>query len=253
MMIGCDAAGIGPDGEEVVVYPVVVQGDGSSSILSEHFQGTVAERVTVPAPSLIPKPAELTFAECACLPTAWLTAYRMLTTKARLTAGDSVLVQGAGGGVATAAVVLAGALGIRAYATSRDAAKRARAESLGAQAFEPGARLPERVDAVIETVGQATFDHSMKSTKMGGRIVVSGATSGHLPEVNLRRVFALQLEILGTSMGTPDELGSLLDLLAKTGVRPVIDSVHPFSDARKAFERLHSGEVFGKVVIDHTA
>jgi D-arabinose 1-dehydrogenase-like Zn-dependent alcohol dehydrogenase len=106
---------------------------------------------------------------------------------------------------------------------------------------------------VIETVGEATFDHSMKCAKMGARIVVSGATSGHLPALNLRRVFALQLEILGTSMGTPDELRGLLDLMAKTGTRPVIDSVHPFSDARKAFERLHSGDVFGKVVIDHTA
>ena len=93
----------------------------------------------------------------------------------------------------------------------------------------------------------------MKCAKFGGRIVVSGATSGHLPEVNLRRVFALQLEILGTSMGTPEELSGLLTLMAKTGARPVIDSVHPFSDVRAAFERLHSGDVFGKVVIDHTA
>jgi NADPH:quinone reductase-like Zn-dependent oxidoreductase len=253
MILGCDAAGVGPDGGDVVVYSVVVLPNGAWSILSEKFPGTVAERVAVPAENLVPKPAELTFAEAACLPTAWLTAYRMLTTKGRIGEDGAVLVQGAGGGVATAAVVLGNALGARVYATSRDAGKRERIEALGAKAFEPGARLPERCDVVIETVGAATFDHSMKSAKMGGRIVVSGATSGHLPEVNLRRVFALQLEILGSTMGTPEELAGLLTLMAKTGVRPVIDSVHPFSDARAAFERLNSGDVFGKVVLDHTA
>ncbi|MFB9444360.1 zinc-binding dehydrogenase [Dactylosporangium vinaceum] len=253
MILGCDAAGIGPDGAEVVVYPVVYTDKGAFSILSEYYPGTVAERVTVPAYNLVPKPVELSFAEAACLPTAWLTAYRMLTTKGRLESDGAVLVQGAGGGVATAAVLLGRALGARVYATSRDAAKRERIAALGATAFEPGSRLPERVDVVIETVGEATFEHSMKSTKTGGRIVVSGATSGHLPKVDLRRVFALQLEILGTSMGTPEELAALMELLARTGIRPVIDSVVPFSEARKAFELLHSGDVFGKVVLDHTA
>jgi NADPH:quinone reductase-like Zn-dependent oxidoreductase len=252
MILGCDAAGIGPDGAEVVVYPVVHTEKGDFSILSEYYPGTVAERVAVPAHNLVAKPAELTFAEAACLPTAWLTAYRMLTTKGRLTEGGAVLVQGAGGGVATAAVLLGTALGARVYATSRDAAKRERIAALGASAFEPGARLPERVDVVVETVGEATFEHSMKSAKAGGRIVVSGATSGYQPRLNLRRVFALQLEVLGTSMGTPEELADLMALLARTGIRPVIDSVVPFAEARKAFELLHSGDVFGKVVIDHS-
>ncbi|MET7394714.1 zinc-binding dehydrogenase [Dactylosporangium sp. NPDC005572] len=253
MILGCDAAGVGPDGSDVVVYPVVYTEKGDFSILSEFYQGTVAERVTVPAYNLVPKPAELSFAEAACLPTAWLTAYRMLTTRGRLEADGAVLVQGAGGGVATAAVLIAKALGARVYATSRDAAKREKIAALGATALEAGARLPERVDVVIETVGEATFEHSMKAAKLGGRIVVSGATSGHLPKVNLRRVFALQLEILGTSMGTPEELADLMALMARTGVRPIIDSVVPFSDVRKAFEHLHSGDIFGKVVIDHTA
>jgi NADPH:quinone reductase-like Zn-dependent oxidoreductase len=252
MILGCDAAGIGPDGAEVVVYPVVHTEKGDFSILSEYYPGTVAERVAVPAHNLVAKPAELTFAEAACLPTAWLTAYRMLTTKGRLTEGGAVLVQGAGGGVATAAVLLGTALGARVYATSRDAAKRERIAALGASAVEPGARLPERVDVVVETVGEATFEHSMKSAKAGGRIVVSGATSGYQPRLNLRRVFALQLEVLGTSMGTPEELADLMALLARTGIRPVIDSVVPFAEARKAFELLHSGDVFGKVVIDHS-
>jgi NADPH:quinone reductase-like Zn-dependent oxidoreductase len=193
----------------------------------------------------------LSFAEAACLPTAWLTAYRMLTTKGHLPDGGSVLVQGAGGGVATAAVVLGRALGARVYATSRDAAKRERIAALGATALEPGARLPERVDVVIETVGAATFDHSMKCTTAGGRIVVSGATAGHLPEVNLRRVFALQLEILGSTMGTTEELGALLALCAEREVRPVIDSEFAFDDVRDALAKLESGNVFGKIVLRH--
>jgi NADPH:quinone reductase-like Zn-dependent oxidoreductase len=252
MILGCDAAGVDPEGNEVVVYSVISESDGARSILSERYPGTLAERVAVPAGNLVPKPAELSFVEAACLPTAWLTAYRMLTTKGRLPENGSVLVQGAGGGVATAAVVLGVALGARVYATSRDAAKRERIAALGATALESGVRLPERVDVVIETVGEATFDHSMKCAKQGGRIVVSGATAGHLPAVNLRRVFAGELEILGSMMGTAEELGQLLRLCADRGVRPIVDSVHAFSDVRGAFERLASGEIFGKVVLDHT-
>jgi NADPH:quinone reductase-like Zn-dependent oxidoreductase len=253
MILGCDAAGIDPEGNPVVVYPLIADpGDPRGiSILSEHFPGTLAERVAVPRTSLLPKPPELSFTDAACLPTAWLTAWRMLTTRGRVQDADAVLVQGAGGGVATAAVVLAAAMGKRVYATSRDAAKRERIAALGATAVEPGARLPERVDLVIETVGAATFDHSMKSAAPMARIVVSGATAGYEPTVNLRRVFAMQLEILGTSMGTPDELSALLAFLAERDVRPVVDSVHPFSRVDEAFARLESGEVFGKVVLDH--
>ena len=138
------------------------------------------------------------------------------------------------------------------YATSRDPQKRDRVAALGATAVEPGARLPERVDVVIETVGAATFDHSLKCAAPGGRIVVSGATSGHLPQVNLRRVFALQLEILGSMMGTPDDMRELLALCVERGVRPIIDSVYGFSEVRDAFAKLHAGDVFGKVVLDHS-
>ncbi|MFD0967670.1 zinc-binding dehydrogenase [Plantactinospora endophytica] len=255
MILGCDAAGVDPDGNEVVVYPVVPDpaDPRGLSLLSERHPGTLAERVAVPRANLVPKPPGLTFAEVACLPTAWLTAYRMLTTRGRVEAGESVLVQGAGGGVATAAVVLAVALGKRVYATSRDPGKRDRITGLGATAVEPGARLPERVDVVIETVGAATFDHSLKSAAPGARIVVSGATAGYEPPVNLRRVFAMQLEILGSTMGTPAELAELLGLCVQRGIRPVIDSSYPFSEVRPAFARLLSGEVFGKVVLDHTA
>jgi len=146
--------------------------------------------------------------------------------------------------------VLGVALGARTYATSRDASKRARITELGATALEPGARLPERVDVVIETVGAATFDHSLKATAPGGRIVVSGATSGHQATVDLRRVFFLQQEIVGSTMGTRDELAALATLCVTRGIRPIVDSVHPWSDVRAAFERLASGEVFGKVVVE---
>lgn len=253
MILGCDAAGLDPSGAEVVVYPVIDDpaDPRGYSLLSERHPGTIAERVAVPRANVVPKPAGVSFADAACLPTAWLTAYRMLVTRGRIDEGEAVLVQGAGGGVATAAVVLATALGKRVYATSRDASKRERIATLGATAVEPGARLPERVDVVIETVGAATFDHSLKSAAFGGRIVVSGATSGHEPKVNLRRVFAMQLEILGTSMGTAEELSALLTLCQERGIRPVIDSVYPFSEVEAAFARLHSGEVFGKVVVDH--
>ncbi len=259
MILGNDAAGVDPDGNEVVVHAVI--GDPSSgdetmdpkrTLLSEKYPGTLAEFVAVPRRNLVPKPAALSFTDAACLPTAWLTAYRMLTVRGRLPEGGSVLVQGAGGGVATAAVVLAGALGARVYATSRDAGKRERIAALGATAVEPGARLPERVDVVIETVGAPTIEHSLKCAAQGGRIVVCGTTGGHLATVDLRRLFFLQLEIVGSTMGTRDELAALAQLCADSGIRPAVDSVYGFSEAAAAFAKLESGDVFGKIVLDHT-
>jgi D-arabinose 1-dehydrogenase-like Zn-dependent alcohol dehydrogenase len=154
-----------------------------------------------------------------------------------------VLVQGAGGGVATAAIVLGKAAGLRVFATSRDEAKRKRAVELGAvEALESGARLPQRVDAVIETVGAATWSHSVKSLKPGGTLVISGATSGDRPS-------HAELKVVGSTMGTKDELEDLLAFCAATGVRPVVDEVLPMDRAREGFERLASGEQFGKVVL----
>ncbi|WP_234375498.1 zinc-binding dehydrogenase, partial [Streptomyces sp. CB01373] len=221
------------------------------SILTERYQGTFAERVAVPTWNVLPKPKELSFEEAACLPTAWLTAYRMLFTNAGVRPGDSVLVQGAGGGVATAAIVLGRAAGLRVFATSRDEAKRRRAVELGAvDALEPGARLPQRVDAVIETVGAATWSHSVRSLRPGGTIVISGATSGDRPShAELTRIFFLELKVVGSTMGTKDELEDLLSFCAATGVRPVIDEVLPLDRAREGFERLESGGHFGKVVL----
>ena len=257
MILGCDGAGVDKDGNEVVLYSVIGQtGHGVGpherrSILTERYQGTFAEKVSVPAWNVLPKPKELTFEQAACLPTAWLTAYRMLFTNASVRPGDSVLVQGAGGGVATAAIVLAKAAGLRVYATSRDAGKRDRALELGAHGvYEPGARLPERVDAVIETVGAATWSHSVKSLRRGGTLVISGTTSGPSPKsAELNRIFFLELKVVGSTMGSKDEMEDLLNFCAVTGVRPVIDSVLPMDRAREGFEHLARGEVFGKIVL----
>ena len=258
MVLGCDGAGVTEDGAEVVVHAVVsdpdFRGDETldpkRSLLSEQHDGTLADVVSVPRRNLVPKPSELSFAEAACLPTAWLTAYRMLFTQARAQPGQTVLVQGAGGGVSTALVAIGAATGLRMWVTSRDGGKRERALGLGAdQAFETGARLPERVDSVMETVGEPTWDHSLKSLRQGGTLVVSGATGGHRAVTDLRRVFFLQQRIVGSTMGTRDELVQLLRLMATTGLRPVIDSQRPLEEAGEAFARLASGEVFGKLVL----
>lgn len=257
MILGCDAAGVDSDGNEVVVHSVIgATGHGVNpgerpSLLTENYQGTFAERVAVPQWNIVPKPDELTFAEAACLPTAWLTAYRMLFTKAQARPGDSVLVQGAGGGVATAAIVLGSAAGLRVFATSRDAEKRSRALELGAEvAVESGARLPHKVDAVLETVGAATWSHSLKSLRPGGTLVVSGATSGSNPTATeLNRIFFQEISVLGSTMGTKEELSALLDFCAAKGVRPVIDSTLPLDQARTGLAKVASGEVFGKVVL----
>jgi NADPH:quinone reductase-like Zn-dependent oxidoreductase len=258
MVLGCDAAGVTDDGAEVVVHAVISTPgwtgdetlDPRRTLLSELHDGTLAETVVVPERNLLPKPADLAWAEAACLPTAWLTAYRMLFTQSGLRPGDRVLVQGAGGGVATAAIVLARAAGFVVYATSRDEDKRTRAAELGAhEVFESGARLPERVDAVIETVGKATWAHSMRALRPGGTLVVSGATSGPDPSADLNRLFFLQLRVVGSTMGTRDELAALLRFCEATGVRPLIDETLPLADARRGFERLAAGTVFGKIVL----
>ncbi|MFI7112885.1 zinc-binding dehydrogenase [Nonomuraea sp. NPDC050227] len=254
IVLGCDASGVDEDGNDVIVHAVIGTGadetlDPRRSLLSEVHDGTFAERVAVPRRNLVPKPAALSFEEAACLPTAWLTAYRMLFDKAGLEPGSTVLVQGAGGGVATALIALGRAGGFRVWATSRSEDKRERARELGAdQVFETGARLPERVDAVMETVGQATWDHSLKSLRPGGRIVVSGATSGAVPSADLNRVFFLQLSVVGTTMGTRDQLQRLAVFLEQTGVRPVIDRTLPMTEARDGFAAMAQGEIFGKIV-----
>jgi NADPH:quinone reductase-like Zn-dependent oxidoreductase len=259
MILGCDAAGYDEDGNEVLVHAVVSDPawtggdetlDPKRSLLSERHQGTFADKVVVPRGNVIPKPGSLSFEEAACLPTAWLTAYRMLFTQGGLKAGDTVLVQGAGGGVATALITLARAGGLRVLATSRDEGKRTRALELGAhEVFESGARLPVKVDAVMETVGRATWSHSIRSLRPGGAIVISGTTSGpKLDDAELTRIFFLQLRVIGSTMGTRAELASLVTMLDATGTRPLIDRTLPMDQARDGFAAMAEGDVFGKIV-----
>ena len=258
MILGCDASGIDADGREVVVHAVINDPSWSGdqtldprrSLLSERFQGALAEQVMVPTANLIPKPAGLSFAEAACLPTAWLTAYRMLFTQSDLKPGNSVLIQGAGGGVATAMIVLAHAAGFRTFVTSRDEAKGARARELGAdEVFATGERLPRKMDAVMETVGAATWSHSIRSLRPGGTVVISGTTSGPEPSnAELTRIFFQQMRVHGSTMGTSAELAGLIEFLDVTGTRPLIDRELPLSDARSGFQAMADGDVFGKIV-----
>jgi NADPH:quinone reductase-like Zn-dependent oxidoreductase len=258
MILGCDAAGLDEDGNEVVVHAVVSDPawtgdetlDPRRSLLSERHQGTFADAVVVPRRNVVPKPASLSFEEAACLPTAWLTAYRMLFTQGGLKAGDSVLVQGAGGGVATALIALARAGGLRVWATSRDESKRKRASELGAhEVFDSNAKLPGKVDAVMETVGRATWSHSIRSLRPGGAIVISGTTSGpKLDDAELTRIFFLQLRVIGSTMGNRNELSALVQMLDATGVRPLIDRTIPMEQAPDGFAAMAGGDVFGKVV-----
>jgi NADPH:quinone reductase-like Zn-dependent oxidoreductase len=257
MILGCDAAGVDEEGNEVVVHSVITDDswrgdetlDPRRSLLSERHQGSLAEKVAVPKRNLLPKPPELTFEHAACLPTAWLTAYRMLFTRGEIAPGMTVLVQGAAGGVATALTVLGSAAGVRVWVTSRSEEKRDQALKLGAdQAFESGARLPERVDAVMETVGQATWKHSIRALKPGGKLVVSGATSGEAPPAELTRVFFLQLSVIGSTMGTRDELERLMRFCRERHITPAIHATMPLADARDGFQALLEGDVVGKIV-----
>lgn len=259
IVLGCDAAGYDEDGNPVVVYPVIADHDAGGgdetldpnrALLSERHDGAFAEYLTVPRRNLVPKPDWLSFEEAACLPVAWTTAYRMLFTQAQLRAGDRVLVQGAGGGVASAAIKLAAAAGAVVYATSRSEAKRADALAWGARwAVPTGERLPERVDIVIETVGEATWAHSLKSLRPGGTVVIAGATTGMNPPADLGRIFYLQQRVIGSTGCTRTELVSLLRMLQSTATRPVIDRVLPLSDIHKGFQLMIDGSLTGKVVV----
>jgi NADPH:quinone reductase-like Zn-dependent oxidoreductase len=260
MILGCDAAGVDEaTGGEVVLSAVIASDDWSGdetldpkrSLLSERHQGTFADYVVVPTRNLLPKPGGMSWAEAACLPTAWLTAYRMLFVQSGLRPGQSVLVQGATGGVGSAAIALARAAGLRVYATARTEAKQQTARELGAhEAFPSGARLPERVDAVLETVGAATWAHSLRSLKPGGVLVISGATSGPNPPADLTRIFFLQLRVVGSTMGTRAELADLVRFLESTGVRPRIDRTLPLERAPEGFAAMAAGELAGKIVYE---
>lgn len=258
MILGCDGAGTLEDGTPVVLYPIIGDPDWRGdetldpkrTLLTEKHQGTMADTVVVPARNAIPTPAGITPAQGAVLGTAWLTAYRMLFTKSGLQPGQTMLVQGASGGVSTALVQLGRAAGMQVWVTGRDEEKRALAERLGAhQTFESGAKLPGKVDAVFESVGEATWKHSMRALKPGGIIVICGTTSGPNPPADLQRLFFLQLRVVGSTMGTREELANLMQFVSTAGIVPEIGTELPMKSASEAFAAMSEGKTAGKIVL----
>lgn len=268
MILGTDAVGILDEdipgkhglkaGREVVLYTFVgTDGAGVApgecrTILSEKYPGTMAEKTAVPSANVFAKPSNLTEIEAAALGTSWLTAYSLLFDAAGVKPGDSVLIQGAGGGVSTAAIQLAQAAGLEVFVTSREADKRVKALKLGAHAaFEIGARLPSKVDAVIESVGAATWSHSMKSVRPGGTIAICGATTGDQPGAELTRLFFQDIRVQGSTMGSREDFARLLRFVERANLHPAIDSVFSGLDAApEAFAKMIEGNVFGKIAIE---
>jgi NADPH:quinone reductase-like Zn-dependent oxidoreductase len=261
-VLGSDGAGVDAEGNEVIVYPLIADPDAGGGdetldprrrMLSDGIDGTFAERIAVPRRNVVAKPPELSWEAAACLGTAWLTAYRMLFGRGDLPAGSTILVQGAGGGLSTALVALGRAGGLRVWVTSRSEVKRAKALALGADAaFADGERLPERVDAVMDSVGQATFKHSLRALRPGGLLVTVGATSGTAVDPELSRVFLNQIRIQGVAMGTRDELRRLARLCVTSGIEPAVDSTYALGDATEGIRKMVDGELFGKVVFHAT-
>jgi len=257
MILGCDGAGELEDGSPVVVYPVIAtpgwRGDETfdprRTLLTELHQGAMAEFCVVPAANVLPRPDSMGAAEAATLGCTYLTAYRMIFTRSGLTPGSTMLVQGAAGGVATALIQLGVAGGMRVWVTARSEEARDRALLLGAdRVFESGARLPERVDGVFDSVGAATWGHSMKAVRPGGVVVTCGATTGTDPSADLQRLFFLQISVIGSTMGTLDELRRLIAFCDAAKVTPVVDEEFALQDAAEAFGAMEQGRP-GKFVL----
>ena len=260
-ILGADGAGTRVDsGERVVINPGLDHGDGRITVVGEHRDGTHAELVAVPAESVYAIPDELSFEEAAAFPLVFETAYRMLVTKAAVREDEWVLVWGVGGGVATAALGIAKALGARVLATSSSDAKLEHAARLGADAVVNHASGDVReaantatggigVDVVVEHVGEATWATSLAVARPGGRIAVCGATTGPNPPANLHRIWWKQLVVYGSTMGTREDFEGAFELVKSGRARPVIDTVLPLSEIRAAHERLESGEQMGKIVL----
>jgi NADPH:quinone reductase-like Zn-dependent oxidoreductase len=260
MILGCDGAGTLEDGTEVVLHSIIGDPtwsgdetlDPKRTLLTEKHQGAMADHIVVPARNAVPKPAGITASQAAVMGTAWLTAYRMLFTKSGLQPGQTMLVQGASGGVSTALVQLGRAAGMTVWVTGRTEEKRNLAEKLGAHAvFESGARLPGKVDAVFESVGEATWKHSMRALRPGGVIVCCGSTSGPNPGADLQRLFFLQLSVIGSTMGTRQELADLLSFVANAGITPEIGLELPLEQAAEGFRAMLDGDTAGKIVFTH--
>ncbi len=270
---GCDVTGtveeVGVDvtavrvGDEVVINPGVSPVDdivryGNDSpmgpgfmIYGEHCRGGHATYAVAPSRNVRPRPAGRSWHECAAYPLAYLTAYRMLR-RARAQAGQTVVVVGVGSGVSSAALAIARHMGCEVVATSRSEAKRAEALTMGAVATfdSTNQRWPVEADVVIESVGPATWEQSMRSLKPGGRLVVCGGTSGPKVELNLPRLFFKQYEIIGSTMGSYEEFDAVTELIAH-GLPVHIDRVYRLEEYVDALARLEQGEQLGKIVLDH--
>jgi NADPH:quinone reductase-like Zn-dependent oxidoreductase len=259
-ILGADGAGViaGTD-EHVVINPGIDHGNGRITVIGEHMDGTHAELIAVPRSQVYPIPDGLSFEEAAAFPLVFETAYRMLATKAQLRPGEWVLVWGIGGGVATAALSIAKALGANVVVTSSSDVKLSRARELGADATINHATddvvsavkdvTGEGAHVVIEHVGEATWVKSLNAARPNARIVVCGATSGPNPPANLHRIWWKQLAIYGSTMGTRADFEAVYDLVASGKARPVVDTVFALEDAAAAHERMERGEQLGKIVL----
>jgi NADPH:quinone reductase-like Zn-dependent oxidoreductase len=256
-ILGCDGAGTLDDGSEIVLYPVITSTNWCSnetldpgySVFSEIHQGTLADYVVAPRRNVLPRPESLSPVSAAALGTAWLTAYRMLFSKSGLQPGMTMLIQGASGGVATALIQLGRAAGMEVWVTGRTDKKRAVAEQLGAhRTFAPGEALPNRVDAVFESVGEATWAHSLESVRRGGTIVVVGMTSGNNPPANILRIFVEQIAIVGSAMGTLHDMRNLIHFVVTSGIVPKIGLTLPLREATEGFRAMWEDRTSGKVV-----
>ena len=256
-ILGADGAGVRVDtGERVVINPALEHGE-RVTVIGEHMDGTHAELIAVPETNVYPLPDGLSFEEAAAFPLVFETAYRMLATRARLQPHEWVLIWGIGGGVSTAALAIAKALGARALVTSSSDDKLARASELGADEtvnhasgdVVAAAKAVGGVDVVVEHVGEATWKTSLQVVKPMGRVAVCGATTGPNPPAQLHRVWWKQLTIVGSTMGTRADFEAAYDLVKSGRARPTIDTVFPLADARAAHERLEAGGQLGKIVL----
>jgi NADPH:quinone reductase-like Zn-dependent oxidoreductase len=258
-ILGADGAGVLPGTDERVVINPGIEHDGRIAVVGEHMDGTHAELVAVPREYVHPIPDDLSFEEAAAFPLVFETAYRMLVTKAQLQPDEWVLIWGIGGGVATAALAIAKAVGARAVVTSSSDAKLARARELGAdetlnhESDDVPARVKEitggGAHVVVEHVGEATWARSLNAARQEGRVVVCGATTGPNPPAALHRIWWKQLAVLGSSMGSRADFQGAYDLIAAGKARPVVDEVFPLAEAAAAHERLEAGEQLGKIIL----
>lgn len=258
MILGNDGAGVLDDGTPVVIYPVLGndnwKGDETLDpdwhVLGELTHGTMADYINIPMRNAIPIPKDLPVLSASLLGTAWLTAYRAIFTKSRLTPGQIMLVQGASGGMSTALIQLGRAAGIEVWVMTRNDVGASIAEKLGAnKIFRTGEHLPHLVDAVIDNVGSATWEISLASVRRGGVVVTNGVTSGHIANTNILRLFVDQIDIRGTIMGTQQEMKEMMNFIIKNNITPEVNKVLPMTDAKVAFENMALGNSRGKIIL----